>query len=792
MFKKESVIFVIFIVILFISMYNVNAGIVITDASSEYSTGFFNITAGSNNNYTIYVNLTKTDVGVSAYNVTFFLPYGMKNQSACDGLNGFRNINLTTEACTINSPALTAGTPVTLNLNITATISAFTRFLDTREYIIVNATNTSSTDTNVSTINPSGIYGYQFWINPRPYAVNNSFNNASLKFIAWGQLRPKYEAWVPLYTFNSSSNRTVLATNSQINIIYADKPFFNFPTYFEMLSYSLNFTIYNTTVSSDAVASFQIKTSNYDKSCQILSPLQTITNAFTDPMSNTTYNQTVAFPYVSGGVFDVYYNGTKYNTTNLTTDYGINLSYSVGEAATNTILNITAPTNLGNISLAVPFTLIAASQGTCTPVMVESQNISGFDPVSNPPNIGDVINNSYVISIRNNLSNFTLTNMNIHFIQPINVTINATTSQNVFNITKDLIVTWKNNTGSWTNSSGLLYATETANFRDNLRASVTNNKNLTVLFQIIDLTLNSSSFNNWNPGQNASNVTINMSSQMIFPVLQEVNNVSGAAGAQNSYNVTVSMSAGSTLKIPTTKLNSLTPTNCPTAIICNINISIDGIEIPAQNYTIGSITTTSSLSASTHTVSVSYTVPASSSSSSSSSTSGTTSSSGSENNDVIGLIRNIEVLADKDSEIIIRESNKITFKLNNISHEITVKEVKTDSVTLEIKSNPIIVVIRIGETANVDTDGNGLNDIAITLKSVSGLLADLSFRALEEKETLNGNTTLQESKNQEKENIEIGESAGPRKILYILLVIVVILISIIWIINKKTGFLKKL
>ena len=149
-------------------------------------------------------------------------------------------------------------------------------------------------------------------------------------------------------------------------------------------------------------------------------------------------------------------------------------------------------------------------------------------------------------------------------------------------------------------------------------------------------------------------------------------------------------------------------------------------------------------------------------------------------------------MADKDSEIIIRESNKITFKLNNISHEITIKEVKTDSVTLEIKSNPIIVVIRIGETANVDTDGNGLNDIAITLKSVSGLLADLSFRALEEKETLNGNTTLQESKNQEKENIEIGESAGPRKILYILLVIVVILISIIWIINKKTGFLKKL
>jgi len=701
----------------------------------------------------------------------------MKNQSACDGLNGFRNINLTTEACTINSPALTAGTPVTLNLNITATISAFTRFLDTREYIIVNATNTSSTDTNVSTINPSGIYGYQFWINPRPYAVNNSFNNASLKFIAWGQLRPKYEAWVPLYTFNSSSNRTVLATNSQINIIYADKPFFNFPTYFEMLSYSLNFTIYNTTVSSDAVASFQIKISNYDKSCQILSPLQTITNAFTDPMSNTTYNQTVAFPYVSGGVFDVYYNGLKYNASNLTLDYGINLSYDSSEAGANTILNITVPLNFTTINLSVAFTLVSAAGSTCTPLLIESQNITGFNPVSDPPDLGESINNSYVISLKNNLTNFTLTNLLIHFVQPLNVTINITNTIKDFNLTKDLIVLWREANGTLTNRSNLFYSTLKANFNDNVPGSSSNGSNITVFFQIIDVALNSSDYNFWNPG-NTSNLTLYLNSTLTFPAINEVDNASGAAGSSNSYNVTVSMSTESTLTIPTSKLDGLTPTNCPTAAACNINITIDGKEIPALNYTIGSISTKGSLSSSTHTISVSYTVPASSSSTSSSGSGTSSTTAGGGSLSVNEITQNVI----STSFLATGESYKFTLDKKE-NHTLTVLEISNNSVKINISSNSIELELGVNEEKEVDLDDDNINDLAIKLDEIkNGVFAKFSLRKLVEGEKPVGEVTGEETG---KENVISKEQVKEIANKYYLVILIAILVAIFWILKKK-------
>src|SRR3989344_5712569 len=241
-----------------------------------------------------------------------------------------------------------------------------------------------------------------------------------------------------------------------------------------------------------------------------------------------------------------------------------NLSYDSSEAGANTILNITVPLNFTTINLSVAFTLVSAAGSTCAPLLIESQNITGFNPVSNPPDLGESINNSYVISLKNNLTNFTLTNLLIHFVQPLNVTINITNTIKDFNLTKDLIVLWREANGTLTNRSNLFYST------------------------------------------------------LKFPAINEVDNASGAAGSSNSYNVTVSMSTESTLTIPTSKLDGLTPTNCPTAAACNINITIDGKEIPALNYTIGSISTKGSLSSSTHTISVSYTVPASSSSTSSS------------------------------------------------------------------------------------------------------------------------------------------------------------------------------
>ena len=779
MLKKEVIFLLVFT--LFISLSGNTGALTLTDNTSTFN-AFFNVTVvdpgiSYSQNYSLYVGITPLAQEPTGYNVTFFLPYGMRNLSACNGNNGFRNINLTFEACTMNV-AIAAGQQNITNINITATNSAFTRLIDAREYIIINVTSGNSSTTSTTILNPSGIYGFNYWINPRPYAINNSVTNATLKFVSWSQSWSKYEAWVPLYAYNTSSNRTNLASNSYADIIYADKSFFDFPTYFELMSYRLNFTIYNSTGSgNERPGSFQIKTANYDKNCQILIPLQTIKNSFTDPVSNTSYNQSIAIPTFPFGTFDVYYNGLKYNASNLTLDYGINLSYDSSEAGANTILNITVPLNFTTINLSVAFTLVSAAGSTCTPLLIESQNITGFNPVSDPPDLGESINNSYVISLKNNLTNFTLTNLLIHFVQPLNVTINITNTIKDFNLTKDLIVLWREANGTLTNRSNLFYSTLKANFNDNVPGSSSNGSNITVFFQIIDVALNSSDYNFWNPG-NTSNLTLYLNSTLTFPAINEVDNASGAAGSSNSYNVTVSMSTESTLTIPTSKLDGLTPTNCPTAAACNINITIDGKEIPALNYTIGSISTKGSLSSSTHTISVSYTVPASSSSTSSSGSGTSSTTAGGGSLSVNEITQNVI----STSFLATGESYKFTLDKKE-NHTLTVLEISNNSVKINISSNSIELELGVNEEKEVDLDDDNINDLAIKLDEIkNGVFAKFSLRKLVEGEKPVGEVTGEETG---KESVISKEQVKEIANKYYLVILIAILVAIFWILKKK-------
>jgi hypothetical protein len=65
-------------------------------------------------------------------------------------------------------------------------------------------------------------------------------------------------------------------------------------------------------------------------------------------------------------------------------------------------------------------------------------------------------------------------------------------------------------------------------------------------------------------------------------------------------------------------------------------------------------------------------------------------------------------------------------------HTITFKEVGTDKVVLEIASDPVTVELSVGETKEVDVNGDGINDVSITLNSIENEKADITVKKLEE------------------------------------------------------------
>ncbi len=78
------------------------------------------------------------------------------------------------------------------------------------------------------------------------------------------------------------------------------------------------------------------------------------------------------------------------------------------------------------------------------------------------------------------------------------------------------------------------------------------------------------------------------------------------------------------------------------------------------------------------------------------------------------------------------ENETFSFILNGTLHTGRITEITEDSVTLYIWSEPIKVTLEINETKQIDVNGNGYNDLNITLKGISGGKADLLFKEIQE------------------------------------------------------------
>jgi hypothetical protein len=72
----------------------------------------------------------------------------------------------------------------------------------------------------------------------------------------------------------------------------------------------------------------------------------------------------------------------------------------------------------------------------------------------------------------------------------------------------------------------------------------------------------------------------------------------------------------------------------------------------------------------------------------------------------------------------------INFTLNGESHTATVTTIGDTYVVVTLMSTPIEVTLNIGDTKQEDVNGDGLNDVQVTLNSITNGKADLTFTQL--------------------------------------------------------------
>ncbi len=391
------------------------------------NTSNFTVTIEGSRTYTLssYFNVSSTNNGnaTSPVNVTFFIPWGMRPQtvSRCNATQGFRRINITYVACSVNVAYRINSAPrfknnTIINLTIIENISAMPHGRSLAEKFWVEVTS-NGTGTVKNTTAASRRFGMPYKINPRPYANRTSSSfNTTFRFMYWNQTRSSYEVWVPIFSFNTTTGNLTVANKTYGEVIYADKSFLDNPTIFELWSYTLNFTIYFNGADN---ATYNVYLNSINTTAQILSPLAVST--FTVPtLDKVNVTRTFVSPSPTGG-FSVWFNKTRYTNTTLSSKFAINVSFNSAfgngvEPEKVRLLRVAAPGRYGgNVNLSIMFTLLRSTTSTSSPIYIENQNVGGFNPAAgdSPPEAGKNKTMNFRIQARNLLQNFTLRQLKV-------------------------------------------------------------------------------------------------------------------------------------------------------------------------------------------------------------------------------------------------------------------------------------------------------------------------------------------------------------------------------------------
>jgi len=129
----------------------------------------------------------------------------------------------------------------------------------------------------------------------------------------------------------------------------------------------------------------------------------------------------------------------------------------------------------------------------------------------------------------------------------------------------------------------------------------------------------------------------------------------------------------------------------------------------------------------------------------------------------------------------LKVQNRIKVKVGSSYHHVGVKELTTDSATIEIASDPVEVILNIGEDAKVDVDNDNIYDIYVKLLGIASNQANVFVQEISEK--------IPEEKQEEKiettgevvidedSGVEISESGKKDDLTWLWVLIVVLILA---------------
>ena len=388
---------------------------------------------------------------------------------------------------------------------------------------------------------------------------------------------------------------------------------------------------------------------------------------------------------------------------------------SYNPASQQLLVNITNNTSAlaaNNTEFSVLFTLMNGTSSTSSPIFVNDQKLLGFN-MDAPPPLGSNITVSNYINITNALANYTLRDIRIRFMMPMNVTVNSTGTNTTdsFQLTNlsTANATYLTSTGSWrANWVGFLNSTSNINVTDSIPGSPAKGANISIWFSYMDMNITNHTFNNWTPTW--ANASINFTAYMTFPVMNETAVSGGANAGDKNYTATVQMNMAGRLnltdRVPGLSINSK-----------DVVVKMDGqiLSPNTGNYTIGSLTL-DNVGSGSHTVEVTYSV------SPSAPPGGDTAATGGAGG-VAGLVVTAGV---SESTFTVSAGTSIVVDFGAPSggggeaekHTVKVESVLGTTVTLKITSDPVIVKASVGIPAFVDVDGDGANDLKILVNQI--------------------------------------------------------------------------
>src|SRR3989339_359361 len=601
--NKISVILVLsFVIFAVVPIAHATGIIGITDGSG--SVAF--LIGNSSQTYNLTVNITTNESQYLKFNVTFILPYGLQNNSICHGETSPTPVLWT---CTIIYTPINGSGILQANLSVKTNVSAYPTYGNqTINFSLVGENSTAN-----STL--KSVRGVNFWRNPRPQSPNPQQGNVFFRFIDWRQIDPTYKVMAPIWTFNASANRPIVASNTYGDVMYFDKSFFEQPTYMRLWGYNISFRIiFNEMQNYTFLMSSPINNSvGSSAELQGLMPLLIQSVPQQDMKTNVTYNMTLGVPAQSG--FTVYVNNTPFTDTALRSSYGLNITFSGGDQSV-LLLTINATTAnvtlINNTEIYVMFTtanFTACNLGSScqtSPIFVKTQNNAGLN-FDEPPKFGQSLNISFLINVTNLLPNYTLNNLHLSFMQPMNVTMNDSGTVKQFNMTIPTnvkMLVW-NSSATWEENLSVSRNDSNFSFTDSLGPAEGASVNVFVSTFNVNISTNIATFSNWDPGTGGSGYAyLNFTAEMAFPTMDETAVPSGSAGTNNSYNITTNSPTRSRMNI-TDKVPGFNSSST------NINITINGVQLNSANYTVGSLLL-NDVQAGSSTISVSYNVPAAS------------------------------------------------------------------------------------------------------------------------------------------------------------------------------------